>query len=1364
MENPGIKESKLARVIGVDEEKCVNCHACIDACPVKYCNDATGNVVTINSNLCIACGACLSACTHDARYFIDDFDIFIKDIKSGQKIIAITDPSTIANFPNKYKNLNGWLRSLGVSAVFDVSFGAELMIMSYVNHIMANEPKLVISQSCPAIVSYIEIYKPELLEYLAPVESPALHTIRMIRHYFPKYKDYKVALLSPCAARKREFEERGLGDYNISFISLNDYFIKNKVILSRYPEIDYDNEPAERAALISSPGGLLRTVERWMPDIRGNSRIIEGPDIIYDYFDTLYEQVKNGRTPLLIDCLNCDFGCNQGPLTIAQNHPVDEIEHWIEKRNIELQEYHRKEAGGGNDASRRNIEKILGGYWKEGLYNRDFINLGKNNIIDIPTIESREKYYKKMLKETEQDVKNCMGCGYKTCEAMVTAIHNNLNKIGNCTVYLQKKASQSFTELNRTKRSLENIIENLPFGVVLIGKDFKIRDLNPSALKMTEYASSEELIHKPCSDIFINIDEKCLSIEKEKQRQRLEIKTKSGSIVPILKSMIPVNYKNEEMFLIGFIDITKIVEAEQKGKELQKTLEKKITERTQELEKSLDQLKKTQENLKMAKENAEQANKLKSEFLANMSHEIRTPMNAILGFTKVLMEEETNKEKQEHLETISNAGENLLNLINEILDFSKIEADKLEIVEEPFSFKKLLLHFEKMMKVRAKNKGIFFNVSVADTIPERLIGDRHRINQILINLAGNSIKFTELGGVMVNCTYTESEGVRIEVQDTGIGIAKNKQKDIFEPFRQADGTTTRKFGGTGLGLAISLKLIKMMGGEITLLSEEGLGSKFSFTLPLKKYTITNTESLHQKPPEKIVEKLVEKVNYSKKVIAIIDDNDKDKKLIAEMLKAEDFTIVFLKNQENVVDEILRVKADLVILDLMMKDLDGFTINKLLKANIKTARIPVIVVSIKDEEDAKDIIQYGIMDYLQKPVDKEVLLKHVYSMLKYSRDIKNVFIIDDDENVLKLYRNYLRNHQYNAFAFNNAPQALEEIEKSTLPDLIILDLKMPGMDGFQFLKVLREKYTQNELPVIIVTGIDLSLEQMKILRDETLAIYKKGIDTQEKFTNYLNKYFNKGNVEITRYLSNIAAVFGNESELRYFIKLASDILYEMEDNIIGGNLSLICSSVDKLFEFSQGYTLPYYSEYLTELSEECLNKNADIIKIGRLYLEIREFIEAIFDGLTQVDFTTINFGKPIRNSGKKREAPADRILVVEDQMPNQKLIEIFIRQMNRECDMAENGKVALDMMRNRKYDIVLLDMHMPVMNGLETIAEIRKDEKLKDCYVIALTADAMKGDAEKYVEAGCDAYLSKPINKLALEKKIKFAEQLRQKTA
>ena len=193
---------QLAPVISVDNDKCQNCHVCISVCPVKFCNIAKEGYVEIDPDLCIGCGQCVEACTHKARSIIDDFDIFMNDLSNGKSMIAVVAPAVAANFPNRYLNLNGWLKSLGIEAVFDVSFGAELTIKSYLEHIKDNNPSTVIAQPCPAIVTYIETYKPELLPYLAPADSPMLHIIKMIKEYYPKFKNHKIAVISPCAAKR----------------------------------------------------------------------------------------------------------------------------------------------------------------------------------------------------------------------------------------------------------------------------------------------------------------------------------------------------------------------------------------------------------------------------------------------------------------------------------------------------------------------------------------------------------------------------------------------------------------------------------------------------------------------------------------------------------------------------------------------------------------------------------------------------------------------------------------------------------------------------------------------------------------------------------------------------------------------------------------------------------------------------------------------------------------------------------------------------------------------------------------------------------------------------------------------------------
>lgn len=441
----------LSQLITVDENKCVNCHQCIAVCPVKYCNNASGNSVTVNPDLCIGCGECISACEHGARVSLDDFSQWMNAIKNSEKIVAIVAPAVSSNFPNQYLNFNGWLKSLGIKAIFDVSFGAELTIKSYLEHIRQNNPKAVISQPCPAIVTYIQIYKPELLPYLAPADSPMMHTMKMIKSYYKEYSGYKILVVSPCVAKRREFDEVGIGDYNVTIKSITNYFSQNKINLSSFPQIEYDNPPAERAVLFSTPGGLLRTAQRENPDIVNVARKIEGPEVIYEYFENLHKDITSGKAPLLIDCLNCEMGCNGGTGT-ERNKSVDELEFYVEQRNREMIDRYKSKLL--KKPSYKKITKTINKFWKENLYSRKYKNLSSNfsSQIKIPSKKEIDEIFKQMMKTNEEDIKNCSACGYDSCEKMAIAIYNGLNKKNNCHVYLEKIEHQFAENLPLVKK------------------------------------------------------------------------------------------------------------------------------------------------------------------------------------------------------------------------------------------------------------------------------------------------------------------------------------------------------------------------------------------------------------------------------------------------------------------------------------------------------------------------------------------------------------------------------------------------------------------------------------------------------------------------------------------------------------------------------------------------------------------------------------------------------------------------------------------------------------------------------------------------------------------------------------------------
>jgi len=462
-------KASLTPVIGIDYEKCINCYACIADCPVKFCMDGSGEKLTINHNLCIGCGNCINVCHHkghDARKLIDDSAAFFVDVNKGEKIIAIAAPAVVSYFSEQYLNLNGWLKSIGVQAVFDVSFGAELTVVSYLDHIKQNNPRSVIAQPCPAIVNFIEIYCPKLLPYLAPADSPMLHTIKMVKEYYPQYRNHKVMVISPCVAKRREFDETRLGDYNITLVSFKEYFEKNKISLNSFPAVQYEGEHAERAVGFSSPGGLLDTAERFIPGISRQARKIEGVHSVYPYLENMAELLDTDvKLAQLIDCLNCEKGCNGGPGTRNSEKPLAILENPIRKRRAKNEEYHKPQRKG--EWVYKKYHLTLNKFWRRGLYSRSYRDLSENLTIKHPNDSQLNEIYKSLRKDGIKDIYNCVACGYGSCKAMATAIFNGLNKPENCMHYILNRLKEEMKteELNQLLTKHIHEISRLVDGI-----------------------------------------------------------------------------------------------------------------------------------------------------------------------------------------------------------------------------------------------------------------------------------------------------------------------------------------------------------------------------------------------------------------------------------------------------------------------------------------------------------------------------------------------------------------------------------------------------------------------------------------------------------------------------------------------------------------------------------------------------------------------------------------------------------------------------------------------------------------------------------------------------------------------------------
>ena len=489
--NLNTQTGKYRSVISVDKEKCVNCQRCIAVCPVKMCNNGSGDYVAFDEKLCIGCGSCIEACTHGARKGIDDSELFFDSLKKGEKIVAIVAPAAIVSFRGKDLELNGFLKSLGVEAVFDVSFGAELTTKSYVEYIKNKNPDCVISQPCPALVSFIETYRPELIKYLAPADSPMLHCAKMIKEFYTKYSGYKIAAISPCYAKRREFDETGICDYNVTMRSIQKYMEEKNLKLDSFPKVEYENPAAERGVLYSTPGGLMRTAERFVPSISEKTRKIEGNPKVFHYLAKFSEANKNKKPCFtLIDCLNCENGCNEGAGTTNKGMHLDEMESFVENRMHDRRSYWEQK-GHSKKSALKKLNKAIDEFWKPGLYDRTYVDRSAyfHQKIKEPSQEEIQKIYRDMYKKTKADILNCGACGYEDCEQMAVAIYNGLNRPENCTHYTNiLKDIMNEQHQEEVKQSVRKVVETGSEKLTENGRD--VQTLATAARDMTESVST----------------------------------------------------------------------------------------------------------------------------------------------------------------------------------------------------------------------------------------------------------------------------------------------------------------------------------------------------------------------------------------------------------------------------------------------------------------------------------------------------------------------------------------------------------------------------------------------------------------------------------------------------------------------------------------------------------------------------------------------------------------------------------------------------------------------------------------------------------------------------------------------------------
>ena len=652
----------------------------------------------------------------------------------------------------------------------------------------------------------------------------------------------------------------------------------------------------------------------------------------------------------------------------------------------------------------------------------------------------------------------------------------------------------------------------------------------------------------------------------------------------------------------------------------------------------------------------ERASRYKSEFLTNMSHELRTPLNSSLILARLLADNRDGNltpEQVKYAESIYAAGNDLLALINDILDLSKIESGELELEVGPIPVARIADKLARRFEPLARQKHLELAVAIDPACPKSIETDEQRLQQILTNLLSNAIKFTEKGAVRLHVGPAEHAGhVAFVVEDTGIGVPAHQHEVIFEAFRQADGTTSRKYGGTGLGLSISRELATRLGGEIRLSSAPGEGSRFTVVLPSRPAPAAppprrRTTSMSALPAARPAEPAAparpaleddrRAIAQPSRAVLVIEDDLAFAAILRDLAHEMEFQCVVASAAGEGIRLARELRPVAIILDVSLPDHSGLTVLELLKRDPTTRHTPIHIISAHDHQHVAR--ELGAIGYTLKPVKREDLAA-TFAGLKaqLSRKTKAVLVVEDDEVQRGAIAKLLAAEDVAIFAVPDAAGALDLLRRETF-DCVVLDLMLPSVSGFELLEKMSGDETCSFPPVIVYTARPLSLEDEQRLRRFSRSVIVKGARSPERLLE-----------EVTLFLHQV------ESDL----------------------------PPDK-----------------------------------QRMLHAARSREALFDGR--------------------------RVLLVEDDVRNIFALSSLLEPKGMKLDIARNGKEALDRLaKTPPVDLVLMDIMMPEMNGLEAMRRLRSDERWRGLPVIALTAKAMPDDRAECIGAGASDYIAKPI--------------------
>ncbi len=691
-----------------------------------------------------------------------------------------------------------------------------------------------------------------------------------------------------------------------------------------------------------------------------------------------------------------------------------------------------------------------------------------------------------------------------------------------------------------------------------------------------------------------------------------------------------------------------------------------LEEQSQLLEGQRDDLERANEIVRMRAQELEQASRYKSDFLANMSHELRTPLNSLLILAKLLADNDNGRLSEEQVryaQTIQSSGNDLLTLINDILDLSKIEAGHMEIKPEPVAIARLTRDLSNLFTPVAEKRNLQFRIEVAPGCPNHIETDGQRLEQILRNLLSNAFKFTERGSVELRVGRASDGQIALSVADTGIGISADKQKAVFEPFRQADGTISRKYGGTGLGLSICRELVRLLGGTLALKSVEGEGSTFTVLIP-ETFSATQVRPREEpvaapvvtfaaeapgpaptrnRRPDRRVEDDREKLTGQRRVLLVIEDDQSFAGILRDLSREMNFECIVAGSATEALALAKEFNPSAVVLDVGLPDHSGLWVLDQLKRDTRTRHIPVHVVSASD--NAQTALSLGAIGYALKPVKREDLTDVLKKLeTKLAQRMRRVIIVEDDPVQRDAVQRLLGSHEVETVAAATAAECLALLKDQTF-DCMVLDLSLPDASGYSLLETLSKEDAYSFPPVIVYTGRDLSGEEEQRLRRYSKSIIIKGAKSPERLLD-----------EVSLFLHQVI----------------SDLPDEQQRMILRA-------------------------------------RNRDALLEGR------------------------------------------RILIVEDDVRNVYSLTSILEPRGARVQIARNGREAIQAIEEsygkgaNAIDLVLMDVMMPIMDGLTATQQIRRNPDWKKLPIIMLTAKAMPDDQERCLAAGANDYMAKPLD-------------------